>query len=142
MSDTPKKDKDIARKIWLAGIGAYGRAFNDAQEAYSKMGKETAKVFEELVGKGEDLEDKVTSAAKQYVPAVAEKHKATVEDRMERMKAALGFAETASDQQDRIEALEDRLESIEGKLDDLLDAVKALKPAAKAKRKPAAKKTP
>jgi len=140
MSDKPKKDKEIARKIWLAGIGAYGRAFSDAQEAYSKVGKETAKVFEDLVHKGEGLEDKVTAAAKQYVPAVAEKHRATVEDRMERMKAALGFAETASDQQDRIETLEGRLDAIDGKLDELLAAVKALGMQPKAKRSTATKK--
>lgn len=150
MSDKPKKDMDIARKIWLAGIGAYGRAFDDAQEAYSKVGKETAKIFDELVGKGEALEDKVTATAKSYVPAVAEKHRASVEDRMDRMRAALGFGETASNQQDRIEALEERLDGIESKLDEILKAVAALtpkpagratakKPAKKPARKPAAK---
>lgn len=153
MSDKTKKEMDIARKIWLAGIGAYGRAFDDAQEAYSKVGKETAKIFDELVGKGEALEDKVTTTAKSYVPAVAEKHRATVEDRMDRMRAALGFGETASDQQDRIEALEERLDGIESKLDDILKAVNALTPQAASKaatratarkpaRKPAAKAAP
>ncbi len=150
MSDKPKKDMDIARKIWLAGIGAYGRAFDDAQEAYSKVGKETAKIFDELVGKGEALEDKVTATAKSYVPAAAERHRASVEDRMDRMRAALGFGETASDQQDRIEALEERLDGIETKLDEILKAVAALtpkpagrttagKPSKKPARKPAAK---
>jgi len=140
MSDKPKKDMDIARKIWLAGIGAYGRAFDDAQEAYSKVGKETAKIFEDLVGKGEELEDKVAETAKAYVPS-AGKHMATVEDRMERMRAALGFGEVVSDQQDRIDTLEARLEDIEGKLDEILKAVNALKPKATRTRKPAAKKS-
>lgn len=141
MAKKPKKDMDIARKIWLAGIGAYGRAFDDAQEAYSKVGKETAKIFDELVGKGEALEDQVSVAAKTVMPAMAEKHRASVEDRMERMKSALGFGETVSEQQDRIETLETRLDTIEGKLDELLDAVKALKkPAATRARKTAPKK--
>lgn len=140
MANKPKKDMDIARKIWLAGIGAYGRAFDDAQEAYSKVGKETAKIFDDLVGKGEALEDTVTETAKAVMPAVAEKHRASVEDRMERMKAALGFGETASEQQDRIETLETRLDSIEGKLDELLEAVQALKPKPSRPRKSTPKK--
>ena len=30
-------DTDIARKIWLAGVGAYGRAFTEAQDAAGKL---------------------------------------------------------------------------------------------------------
>jgi len=143
----PKKDMDVARKIWLAGVGAYGRAIGDAQEAYAKVGKETSRVFEELVGKGEELEGTVTSVAKHYVPEMAKKHsenvKATVEDRMDRMKAALGFAEAAADQQEQMAGVEARLDAIEDKLDQLLAAAKPAKPKAKPRaRKAPAKKTP
>lgn len=141
MSDKPKKDMDIGRKIWLAGIGAYGRAIGDATEAYAKMGRETTKVFEDLVGKGAELEGKVADAAKNYVPEIAEKHRAQVEDRMERMKAALGMTEAAADQQEHIENIEARLDAIEAKIDAILAAVEKPKPAAR-KRTPksAAKK--
>ena len=144
MSDKPKKDMDIARKIWLAGIGAYGRAVDDAQDVYAKMGKETTKVFEELVGKGQELENKVSTVAKQYAPEIAQKHRTTVEDRMERMKAALGLAETSADQAESIERLEARLDSIEGKLDKILVSMKPITPkprARKASAGAAAKKT-
>ncbi len=96
MSDKSKKDMDIARKIWLAGIGAYGRAVDDATEAYAKVGKETTKIFDDLVGKGAELEGTVATVAKSVVPEMTqmtEKHRAQVEDRMERMKAALGMGE-------------------------------------------------
>ncbi len=129
MSDKPKKDMDIARKIWLAGIGAYGRAVGDATEAYAKVGRETTKVFEDLVGKGAELEGKVADVAKNYVPEMAEKHRAQVEDRMERMKAALGMTEAAADQREHIESIEARLDSIEEKLDAVLAAVQKPKPA-------------
>lgn len=135
MADKPKKDMDIARKVWLAGIGAYGRAIGDAQDAYAKMGRETTKVFEELVGKGQELEEKVAMAAKQYAPEIAEKHRSNIEDRMERMKAALGLAETAADQSNAIERLEARLDSIEDKLDKVLAAMKPVS------KKPRARKT-
>lgn len=139
MTDKPKKDIDIARKIWLAGIGAYGRAVGDATEAYAKMGRETTKIFDDLVGKGAELENQVTTAAKAYVPEFAEKQRAQVEDRMERMKAALGMSEVAADQQENIERIEDRLDALEKKIDAILEAVS--KPKA-APRKRASKSTP
>lgn len=144
MSDKPKKDMDITRKVWLAGIGAYGRALGDVQDAYKKMGKETSKVFDELVGRGEDLEDKAKFAAKNYTPKMAEETvRATVgsvSDRMDRMKAALGLTEAAADQQDQIIGIEARLDIIESKIDAVLAAVTPSKPAKARARKPAAKK--
>lgn len=141
MSDKSKKDMDIARKIWLAGIGAYGRAVDDATEAYAKVGKETTKIFEDLVGKGAELEGAVATVAKSVVPEMTQKHRAQVEDRMERMKAALGMGEVAADQQEHIESIEARLDVIEEKIDAVLAAVVKSKAAPRARaKKPAAKK--
>ena len=64
---SPNKNTDTARKIWLAGIGAYGRAFSEVQEGLSKAGKSTSKVFDELVEKGEVLETIVTHKAKKLL---------------------------------------------------------------------------
>lgn len=135
MSDKSKKDMDIARKIWLAGIGAYGRAVDDATEAYAKVGKETTKIFDDLVGKGAELEGAVATVAKSVVPEMTQKHRAQVEDRMERMKAALGMGEVAADQQEHIESIEARLDAIEGKIDAILAAVAKPKAAPRARAK-------
>ncbi len=141
MSDKSKKDMDIARKIWLAGIGAYGRAVDDATEAYAKVGKETTKIFDDLVGKGAELEETVASVAKSVVPEMTQKHRAQVEDRMERMKAALGLGEVAADQQEHIASVETRLDAMEEKIDAILAAVTKPKPASRARaKKPAAKR--
>lgn len=144
MAKKPAKEMDIARKIWLAGIGAYGKAIGDATEAYAKMGKETTKVFEELVGKGAELEGKVASAAKKVAPDVEkhmEKQRLAVEDRMDRMKAALGLSEAVVEQRDQMDGIEARLDAIEAKLDEVLAAVAKPKPAPKSRaRNPAAKK--
>jgi len=141
MSNKSKKDMDIARKIWLAGIGAYGRAVDDATEAYAKVGKETTKIFEDLVGKGEELEGAVATVAKSVVPEMAQKQRAQVEDRMERMKTALGLGEVAADQQEHIEKIESRLDAIEAKIDAVLAAVAKPKAAPRARaKKPAAKR--
>jgi hypothetical protein len=140
MAEKPKKDMDIARKVWLAGIGAYGRAIDDAQEAYAKVGKETTKIFDDLVGKGAELENKVSDVALKYAPEIAQKHRTNIEDRMERMKAALGMTEAAADQQEQISSIETRLDAIDAKLDKLLAAVTSQSSGIKSKPKSAARK--
>ena len=133
MSDKPKKDHDIARKVWLAGIGAYGRVLGEAQDAYTKMGEETSKVFDELVGRGEDLENKVVSTAKNLTGDIAgQTVKATVgtvNDRMDRMKEMLGMSEMAAGQNDKFDSLNKRLDGMESKIDALIAAVQALSAA-------------
>lgn len=128
MSDDANKDMDLARKVWLAGIGVYGRAMGDAQEAYSKMGKETSKAFDELVSKGEDLEAKVADVAKSYSSKITGETVKTkvsdIGDRLDRMKAALGLTEAAAVQQDQISLLNQRMNTIEAKIDQILAAVK------------------
>lgn len=52
-------DGDIARKIWLAGVGAYGRAYDGAQDVAEKFAAGANQTFDELVAKGEELEDVV-----------------------------------------------------------------------------------
>jgi len=49
-------DNDTIRKIWLAGIGAYGRAFAEAKGAVDSLTGKGSEVFDELVQKGEVLE--------------------------------------------------------------------------------------
>jgi poly(hydroxyalkanoate) granule-associated protein len=61
------KIKDSARQIWLAGLGAYTKAEEDA-----------GKVFDKLVSEGEDIERKTRG--------VLEKQIRAVEDRVEEVK--------------------------------------------------------
>jgi poly(hydroxyalkanoate) granule-associated protein len=52
-------DPDIARKIWLAGVGAYGRMYAETQGAVEKLATGANEAFDQLVAKGEEVEDKV-----------------------------------------------------------------------------------
>lgn len=52
-------DTDIARKIWLAGVGAYGRMYTETQGAVEKLATGANEAFDQLVAKGEQVEDKV-----------------------------------------------------------------------------------
>lgn len=49
--------ESLARKIWLAGLGAYGKSFGDAQDQLDKASQEASKMFNELVDKGQQIED-------------------------------------------------------------------------------------
>ena len=48
--------EEFARKIWLAGLGAYGKSFDEAQGRYEKMSVEASKMFDDLVVKGSKIE--------------------------------------------------------------------------------------
>jgi len=58
-SNAPTVDTDVARKIWLAGVGAYGRMFSETQGAVEKLAASANEAFDQLVAKGEEVEDKV-----------------------------------------------------------------------------------
>jgi poly(hydroxyalkanoate) granule-associated protein len=55
-------DLDIARKIWLAGVGAYGRLYAETQGVVEKLAATAGETFEELVAHGEVVEEKVRSS--------------------------------------------------------------------------------
>jgi len=55
----PAADVDIARKIWLAGVGAYGRMYTETQGAVEKLASGANDAFDQLVAKGEEVEDSV-----------------------------------------------------------------------------------
>ncbi|HEY1708404.1 MAG TPA: phasin family protein [Rhizomicrobium sp.] len=52
-------DTDIARKIWLAGVGAYGRVLGETQNAVGKLAGSANETFDQLVARGEEIEDAV-----------------------------------------------------------------------------------
>lgn len=51
--------EDVARRIWLAGVGAYGRMFAEAQDRVEKAAGSANELFDQLVARGEALEDQV-----------------------------------------------------------------------------------
>ncbi|MEM8770680.1 MAG: phasin family protein [Pseudomonadota bacterium] len=128
---------DMARKIWLAGIGAYGRAFSEAQESLAKVSGETTKLFEDLVERGEEIEDTVETHGRK----LASKVKApsfSMEDRIKQMRDRLQRVETGDDA--RLDAIEARLGAIEDKLDRLLATAPTKKVVKRATTKRSAKK--
>ncbi|GAA0858159.1 phasin family protein [Aliiglaciecola litoralis] len=100
--------EEFARKIWLAGLGAYGKSFDEAQGQYDKLTAEAGKVFEDLVEKGESLETEAKAKIKS---------KTNVEERVAEVRKKLGLDKASS---------EDKVEELSAKIDALTDAVAKL----------------
>ncbi len=126
---------DTARKIWLAGIGAYGRAFSEAQEQLTKVTKGGGKVFDDLVEKGEVIETMVSYKSKEMTKDVMDKVGGgfEVDERIAKMRNRLKRASDGD-----VDGLSDQLDRVEAKLDQML---KLLKPSPRKKTAPKKKPT-
>lgn len=126
--ETSESPGDFAKKIWLAGLGAYGRAYDEAVARYERATRETPKLFKDLVKKGEELE---TDTRTRFDTSDMRKSAATLEDRLRKVRESLGFGFAGAG---------DDLERLEKKIDHLSRKVDELAKAAQPKRKPAAKR--
>ena len=142
MSDEKNKPSDIAKHIWLAGVGAYGKAVEEAQGRLEKA-MEPPKLFRDLVKVGAALEEEAREST------VAARH--SVEERIGRVRENFHNQRPA-----RVEDLADlhkKVDKLTRKVDQLSKALteqgtvgKTRKKATtaqgtKTKKKAAAKKT-
>jgi polyhydroxyalkanoate synthesis regulator phasin len=113
MSDEKSKVTDkageIAKNIWLAGVGAYGRAVDEAQDSIKKATPQPPKLFRDLVKAGAALEEEATEARAAAM--------SSVEERIARVRENFHMQRPA-----RIEDLE----SLHKKVDKLTRKVDAL----------------
>lgn len=152
-SNVSDKASEIAKNIWLAGVGAYGKAADEAQERLEKAGVETPKLFRDLVKAGVALEE----GARASIKSTRRASKSSVEERINKVRENFNLQRFG--RSDELAELQAKVDLISSKLDLLATALTesgaiattkparkspARKPAAKkaAKRKPAAKKTP
>lgn len=101
--------EEFARKIWLAGLGAYGKSIDEAQGRYEQLSADTQKVFEDLVVKGEALESDAKGKFKQTT--------SEVEDRVADVRKKLGLDNDNADS---------KVEELSAKIDALTEAVAKL----------------
>ncbi len=110
------KAEAIAKKIWLAGLGAYSKTFDelservdDFQERYQSINKEGQKVFEDLVDQGVSMQGDIDKAIQQG--------KASLEERVEDFKERFGGGLTSMvDIPERLKEAAERIEKISKKL--------------------------
>ncbi len=140
-SKVTDKASEIAKNIWLAGVGAYGRAVDEAQDRLEKAGVETPKLFKDLVKAGAALEEEA-----QKDPATSSARK-SVEDRINKVREnfhnqRLARIEDLSDLEAKVEIISRKLDLLAQAMTDagLIDDPPKVKKAA-ARRKSAARKT-
>ncbi len=126
--------RDVAQKIWLAGLGAYGRAYSEAATSAKKVNAGTTELFEDLVKRGTEIdgemktrfaENSTVAKATESVTKVTEtalrvqrQQREAFEARMQRMRSVLGFkdqSEKAEDIASKIDQLEDEIASLAAK---------------------------
>jgi poly(hydroxyalkanoate) granule-associated protein len=88
VSNTFDTAEEVARKIWLAGLGAYGKSFEEMQSQFDKLNSETGRLFQDLVSKGEKLEAETKDMFKE---------KTDVEKRVEEVRSKLGLDSNRTD---------------------------------------------
>ena len=76
----------VARKIWLAGLGAYGKSVEDAHGQIDKASQEASKFFHDLVNKGQSIEDHSREALKERISEA----KGRISEARERISEAAG----------------------------------------------------
>ena len=134
--------KDMARKIWLAGLGAYGKAFSEGREMFRKASAQSSDVFDDLVKRGEELEGEVDGKARAVMDDVkAQVSDLNLDERIAKMRTRIKREGKAA-----AKDMESRMEAVEEKIEELLRELKGgTKPKPAPKRtttKTTTKKTP
>jgi len=127
IKETAATAEEIARNVWLAGIGAYGKGYEEVKGRFETLSADSNKMFADLVAKGEKIEAEGKVKVEEVKAKVAAKTE--VESRVEAVRTKLGLNNTDADQ---------KIEELSAKLDALTAAVAKL--AAKPATKTAAKK--
>lgn len=132
--ETSKIDQysHFAKNVWLAGLGAYGKAFDEAKDIYDYANKETPKLFDELVKKGEKLEDETVERLSETQDKIKKSKlsdsitdaTSSIEERIQKVRGALGFA---SESQDDLVRVEDKLDKLIKSVDGMKKTINGLK---------------
>jgi len=132
--------REMARKIWLAGLGAYGRAFSEGRDMLKTAQERGSDVFEDLVARGETLEDDVDDKARSMMDEVrSQVSDLNLDERISRMRDRIKReGKSAASKAGR--DLETRVGQLEARLKDILDAIEG-KPDEEAQAKTARKAT-
>lgn len=130
---------DMAHKIWLAGVGAYGKAYDSALAGANVLNTQSADVFEDLVKRGAEIEsdvrsrlggdERVLKAGQKMAEAAAGAREFQVqardqfEARMERMRDLLGVKGLGT----KGEKIHKKLEKLEDEVSEIAAKAKAFK---------------
>ena len=101
----PEDKSRLAKKIWLAGLGAYGRSIDEVHQRYERMSNESHKLFDELVVKGELLQKETAERVKSRIRTGNQKLEARIEELKEKLHLANSIDQKLSKVNDKINRL-------------------------------------
>lgn len=159
------KTEELARKIWLAGLGAYGHGLNNLQEGYDKMNDQTRRFFDDLVEQGTKIEAEAKSTIDKTGEKLKEKgEKLKVQGEKLKEKGEtlckegvnLNVSERVEEIREKVASKltiptmptfsafgnDEKLAELDAKVDALMKAVAKLTPAEKTEAPAAKKKAP
>jgi polyhydroxyalkanoate synthesis regulator phasin len=123
IKETASTAEDMARKVWLAGLGAYGKGYEELTGRIEALSTDSNKFFDELVAKGEKLEAEGKVKVEEVKNDVVAKTE--IESRIETVRSKLGFSNNDNDQ---------KIEDLSAKIDALTTAVAQLTVESAAKK--------
>ena len=138
-SKVTDKASEIAKNIWLAGVGAYGKAVDEAQSNLKKATPQPPKLFRDLVRAGSALEEEASEARAAALSSVEERI-AQVRENFQMQRPA---------RMEDLSSLHDKVDKLTRKVDALSRLIKeqqvSVKPATRKKaasKATASKKAP
>ncbi len=101
--------ESLAKKIWLAGLGAYGHSLDQVQSQYEKFNEDSHKFFDDLVAKGESVQNDASSKVKGKVKESNQKLEARIEELRERLSLTHNLDKRLADVNAKLDKLSRRL---------------------------------
>jgi polyhydroxyalkanoate synthesis regulator phasin len=123
IKETTTSAEEMARKIWLAGLGAYGKGYEEVKGRFESLSTDSNKLFDELVVKGEKLEVEGKDKVKQVKDDVLAKTE--LESRIETVRSKLGFSKTDNSNDTKIEDLSSKIDALTAAVAKLATTKKA-----------------
>ena len=114
--ETANAAEDFAHKIWLAGLGAYGKGYDEAKGKFEELNADASKMFNDLVAKGETLEAEAKEKIKERQTELTEQ----ADERIAKVRESLGLEKTNT---------EDKIDELAAKIDALTEVVEKLSKA-------------
>ncbi len=148
---TATLDTETARKIWLAGVGAYGRAFDNAREQIGKLNDDAGSYFEDLVARGEKIEndayghlksnERLNKVAKRATN-LTERAEHAAEQQREFVEARMATLRETLEMPLGVLTLGRKIRSLSAQLDEVAEDVAEIKATIKPAKKTTAKRVP
>jgi hypothetical protein len=111
VATTIEKTDGLPRKIWLASLGAYVKSFEEIQNKYEKINGDRARLFNELVARGQKLMPSINDNAEEARELTA------VEKRVAEVRIKLGL--DVSDDDAQTAELTQKVEELTAQLNKL-----------------------